>query len=250
MAHPQLTLPTSLDDTQIKPLPSRAFYISLFLTEDEEQVLLQKIATAPKPRWKQLTHRRLQTWPSDLTNNTLLDAPLPKWLIDPVIARLRSLPISREDEGRHIFSDSRHGRPNHVLINEYLPNQGIMPHKDGPAYHPVVCTVSLGASLCLDIYGEKEDGTREEQPRWRILQEPRSLLITTDELYTKYYHGISEVEADVNLNSSTVANWELLRSKDGIVDGRSERNERLSLTYRDVLKVSKLGAKLGLFGNR
>ncbi|KAB8297209.1 hypothetical protein EYC80_002583 [Monilinia laxa] len=246
----QLTLPTSLSETQLKALPSTAFYISNFLTTDEEQLLLQKIATAPKPRWKQLTHRRLQTWPSDLTKNTLLDAPLPKWLIDPVVSRLLSLPISREEEGRHIFSDSPHGRPNHILINEYLPNQGIMPHKDGSAYYPVVCTVSLGASLCLDIYGDKEDGTREEQPRWRILQEPRSLLITTDELYTKYYHGISEIEADVNLNSSTVANWELLRSEDGIVDGRYERHERLSLTYRDVLKVSKLGAKLGLFGKR
>lgn len=127
-----------------------------------------------------------------------------------------------------------------------------MPHKDGSAYHPVVCTVSLGASLCLDIYGDKEDGTgqREEQPRWRIFQEPRSLLITTDELYTDYYHGISEIEADINLDSTTVANWNLLRSGEEIVNGKYERHERLSLTYRDVLKVSKLGAKLGLFGKR
>ncbi|KAI9646223.1 hypothetical protein NHQ30_005663 [Ciborinia camelliae] len=245
-----LTLPTSLDETQIKTLPSKAFYISDFITEEEERILLQKIATAPKPRWKQLTHRRLQTWPSDLTKNTLLDAPLPAWLTSPVISRLLSLPISREDQGRHIFSDSPHGRPNHVLINEYLPNQGIMPHKDGSAYHPVVCTVSLGASLCLEIYGEKADGTREEQPSWRILQEPRSLLITTDELYTNYYHGISEIEADVNLNPATVANWELLRPENGIIDGKYERHERLSLTYRDVLKVSKLGTKIGIFGRR
>ena len=68
-----------------------------------------------------------------------------------------------------------------------------MPHKDGAAYHPVVCTVSLGASLCLDIYGSKEDGATEEKPRWRVLQEPRSLLITTGKLYTEYLHGIAEV---------------------------------------------------------
>lgn len=216
----------------------------------KSNTLYLQIATAPKPRWKQLTHRRLQTWPSDLTKNTLLDAPLPMWLMDPVVSRLLSLPISSEDDGRHIFSDSPHGRPNHVLINEYLPKQGIMPHKDGSAYYPVVCTVSLGASLCLDIYGDKEDRTREEESRWRILQEPRSLLITTDELYTNYYHGISEIEIDTDLNSSTLANWELLRSEDGIIDGEIERRERLSLTYRDVLKVSKLGAKLGIFGRR
>ncbi|KAK6605595.1 Alpha-ketoglutarate-dependent dioxygenase alkB-like protein 6 [Botrytis cinerea] len=247
---PQLALPTSLDQAQIKTLPSKAFYIPNFLTGEEEQILLQKDCHSPKPRWKHLTHRRLQTWPSDLTKNTLLDAPLPKWLTDPVVSRLLSLPVSQEIGTSHIFSDSPHGRPNHVLINEYLPNQGIMPHKDGSAYHPVVCTVSLGSSLCLNIYGDKDDGTREEQPRWRIFQEPRSLLITTDELYTDYYHGISETEAEINLNSTTVANWDLLRSKDEILDGRYERQERTSLTYRDVLKVSKLGSKLGLFGKR
>ncbi|KAM3070248.1 hypothetical protein ACMFMG_010085 [Clarireedia jacksonii] len=125
-----------------------------------------------------------------------------------------------------------------------------MPHKDGSAYHPVVCTVSLGASLCLEIYREREDGTREDEPCSRILQEPRSLLITSNELYTNHYHGIAEVEADVNLNSMTVANWDILRSVEEIIDGQYKRHKRVSLTYRNVIKVSKLGAKLGLFGKR
>lgn len=119
-----------------------------------------------------------------------------------------------------------------------------MPHKDGAAYHPVVCTVSLGASICLDVYASKDDGAIEESPRWRILQEPRSLLITTGELYTEYLHGIAEVREYSNLCSSTVCNWSLLRSPDDIIDGRLERHKRTSLTYRDVLKVSKLGGKL------
>ncbi len=28
-----------------------------------------------------------------------------------------------------MFASSPHGRPNHVLINEYPPGVGIMPHK-------------------------------------------------------------------------------------------------------------------------
>jgi len=123
-----------------------------------------------------------------------------------------------------------------------------MAHKDGAAYHPVVCTVSLGASLCLDIYGTKSDGTRATEPSWKILQEPRSLLITTDELYTEYLHGIAEVDADVNLSATTVANWNLLRSPETIIEGRNEREVRISLTYRDVIKVSKLGGRM--FGKR
>jgi len=239
-----------LEDYRIHNLPSTAFYVSDFISQAEEQVLLDKIEAAPKPRWKQLSKRRLQTWPSDLTKNTLLDSPLPKWLTGPIITRLQSFPLSSSKPQNHIFSDSPHGAPNHVLINEYLPGQGIMPHKDGAAYHPVVCTVSLGSSLCLDIYGTKEDGTIEDRTKWKILQEPRSLLITTGEIYTGYLHGIAEVAEEVDLGPTTVSNWDLLRSQDEIRDGRFERSPRTSLTYRDVIKVSKIGAKFGMFGNR
>ncbi|KUJ21052.1 calpain [Mollisia scopiformis] len=251
MASSELTtIPGSLEHVRIQALPSSAFYIAEFITIDEERMLLEKIETAPKPRWKQLSKRRLQTWPSDLTNNTLLDSPLPKWLTEPVITRLLTLPITASKPD-HIFSESPHGAPNHVLINEYLPGQGIMPHKDGGAYYPVVCTVSLGSPLCLDIYGTKDDGSREAEPKWKILQEPRSLLITTDQIYADFMHGIANVTDDVDLGSSTVANWDLLRTSSNIQNHRSERRTRLSLTYRDVLKVSKLGGTLGsMFGKR
>lgn len=125
-----------------------------------------------------------------------------------------------------------------------------MPHKDGAAYHPVVCTVSLGSSLCLEIYATKEDGTREAVPRFKILQEPRSLLITTDELYTDFLHGIAEVEQEVDLDQSSVANWDLLRSPETFNEGKFQRSTRTSLTYRDVIKVSKLGVKFSMFKTR
>lgn len=249
MADSNLTKLSSLEDIRIKSLPPSAFYIADFITEDEERVLLSKVENAPKPRWKQLSKRRLQIWPSELTKDTLLDSPLPSWLIDPVVTRLLSLPY-KSNSKTHVFADSPHKTPNHVLINEYLPGQGIMPHKDGAAYHGVVCTVSLGASLCLDIYGTKGDGTTEDKPRWKILQEPRSLLITTDQMYTDFLHGIAEIREDVELGSATIANWDLLRAPQIIKGGRSERHTRISLTYRDVLKVAKLGAKFGMFSKQ
>ena len=118
--------------------------------------------------------------------------------------------------------------------------------QDGAAYHPVVCTVSLGASLCLNIYRSKEDGALDPEPAWRILQEPRSLLITTEDLYTEYLHGIADLDEDVDLSETTIANWALLRSPAAFETGRNRRQTRTSLTYRDVMKVSKLGNKLGL----
>lgn len=240
----------SLQDYKIKGLPSSAFYIADFISKEEEEFLLAKIAAAPKPRWKNLSKRRLQTWPSDLTKNTLLDSPLPSWLVEPIISRILSLPRSAANTNSHIFDDSPHGAPNHVLINEYFPGQGIMAHKDGSAYHPVVCTVSLGSGLCLDLYGSKEDGAIEQEPRWKIFQESRSLLITTDQLYTDYLHGIEETKEEVDLNATTIVNWDLLKSTDGLANGRFNRELRTSLTYRDVIKVSKLGSKLTLFGQR
>jgi alkylated DNA repair protein alkB homolog 6 len=124
-----------------------------------------------------------------------------------------------------------------------------MPHKDGSAYHPVVCTVSLGSSLCLDIYASDDGGYKENQLRSRIFQERRSLLITTGDIYNNYMHGIADITADTDLGPDTVANWSLLRAPD-IVGGINKRTTRLSLTYRDVLKVVKLGNKFGLLSRR
>ena len=136
-----------------------------------------QIRTAPMRQWKTLTRRRLQVYPSSLTaNNTLLAAPLPTWLITPIISRLQQIPLAR-DTGKtttdHIFNSSPHKAPNHVLINEYEPGQGIMPHQDGSAYWPTVATVSLASATVLNIYAKDDNGNGERRLKWSLLQEPR-----------------------------------------------------------------------------
>ena len=154
-------LPT-LSSSTLSSLPPSIHYIPNFITASEESTIQQQILSQPKPKWTVLTHRRLQTHPSALTSsNVLLSASLPNWL-SSLIPRMQSLGI---------WDTSPHKAPNHVLINEYNPNEGIMPHEDGPAYYPMVATVSLGAPVVLDIY-EKGEGGRAA-PKWRILQEPR-----------------------------------------------------------------------------
>lgn len=76
----------------------------------------------------------------------------------------------------------------------------IKPHEDGGAYFAAVATVSLGSHTLLDIYRYanesdivkaeakvKEEGSearsREQEPRFSILQERRSLLITKGAAY-------------------------------------------------------------------
>jgi len=197
----------------------------------------------PGNRWISLSHRRLQAVPTRLTAmNTLLASPLPIWLTKPVVDRFNELGI---------FADAPHG-VNHCLINEYPPGQGIMPHEDGAAYHPVVATVSLSGSLVLDVTEKAHhddldaDAAQQSRKSWRIFQEPRSLLVTTGSAYSDTLHGISDVTEDINLSADTVSNWTLLGGNQTVEanSGRNERTTRISLTYRDVKKVSSIGSKL------
>jgi alkylated DNA repair protein alkB family protein 6 len=228
----------ALEDSRILEISGSMFYIPNFINHKEEADLLNAI---PSNRWIQLQHRRLQTHPSPLSkSNTLLEAPLLPWLVDPIISKFKSLGL---------FSDSPHHAPNHVLINEYNPNEGIMPHEDGAAYYPIVATVSLSSTLCLDIYEKIQDGEESclnSTPKWRVLQEPRSLLVTCGSSYTDTLHGISEIEVDEDLRADTVANWSLLGDSKILHEngGKNVRTTRISLTYRDVLKVSKVGARI------
>src|SRR5690606_18593198 len=130
--------------------------------------------------------RRLIASPSPLTGvnkDTLLRQDLPTWLSTPVLPKFEKLGL---------FSDSPHKKPNHCLINEYKPGQGIMPHEDGPGYYPCVATVSLGAYSVLEIY--EKGCLNRGMYKWRIVQEPGSLLVTVGGMYKDYLHGIQEVE--------------------------------------------------------
>jgi alkylated DNA repair protein alkB family protein 6 len=228
-------------------LPPSCHYIPNLLSQAEETHILSQIAATPPARWTTLSHRRLLSLPSTLTGtarDTLIAAGLPAYLSGPILPRFAELGM---------FKDSPHGAPNHVLINEYLPGQGIMPHEDGPAYFPCTATVSLGAAIVLDVYEKNEQGEREKKPRWRILQEPRSLLVTSGSMYTETLHGIEGATVDVGLEQAEIANWEGLGDKEryeALEGGGLDREVRVSLTYRDVIKVAKVGGAMRFLGKR
>lgn len=231
----------------VATLPPSCHYIPNFLTHAEEAHILTQIRATPSTRWTNLSRRRLLSIPSTLTGtarDTLIASLLPAYLSSPIVQRFADLGI---------FKDAPHGAPNHVLVNEYLPGQGIMPHEDGPAYYPCTATVSLGAAIVLDVYEKNKEGEREAKPRWRILQEPRSLLVTSNAMYTDTLHGIDGVVVDEGVRQESIANWELLGEKEkyALLDGaRYDRDLRLSLTYRDVVKVAKVGGAMRFLGKK
>ncbi|KAH0580022.1 hypothetical protein H2248_002837 [Termitomyces sp. 'cryptogamus'] len=242
------------------------FYIPDFITVDEEQYLLRKIAETPQSKWKQLANRRLQIWGGEVTSkNVLFSQGMPSFLgsYPDIITRLRNTGA---------FSSSPHGAPNHVILNEYLPGQGIMPHQDGPSYYPVVATISIGSHSVFHYYkfNTQDDQTSYETgPLWpedrddgRIINrtpvltvflEPRSLVISRELMYISHLHGIEGTFQDrifrkdknkaptvTDLNVD-IANWEMLSGQEikKVIEegGILPRNVRYSLTCRDVERV-------------
>lgn len=221
---------------RILGLPEAGYYIPNFISESEEDYIAREISKLSEKKWTVLSRRRLVSIPSQLSGihrDTLIDAPIPDYLTKPIFDKFSEL---------QVFQQSTHGAPNHCLVNAYEPGQGIMPHVDGPTYAPITATVSLTSHTVLNIYEKNEEGERATSPKWRILQEPRSLLITTNDMYKNTLHGIDEIERDDDLTSETIANWSMLGDQKPFIQGSAERvGTRISLTYRDVLKVRKLG---------
>ncbi|XP_068730333.1 alpha-ketoglutarate-dependent dioxygenase alkB homolog 6-like isoform X2 [Montipora capricornis] len=220
-----------LEDFVIDKVPPKAFYIPNFLPADEEKYLLEQVNGAPKPKWTKLSGRRLQNWGG---------LPHPKWL-QTYANKIGAL---------QVFDSVK---PNHVLVNEYEPGQGIMPHEDGPLFYPVVSTINLGSHTFLDFYdpleksfGDAQDASDqsalslEDRYLMSVLLEPRSLFLLTEDLYKNYLHGIAERTCDIV--SERVANLDACNASIG---DTLQRATRISLTIRNVPKILKFKLSLG-----
>ena len=102
-----------------------------------------------------------------------------------------------------------------------------------------------------DAKGRSVDTT----PLFSALLEPRSLVITTSELYSDHLHGIDEVAEDVlpapgKFANTTIANTDLVHGEEyrGVLanGGTLKRDVRYSLTCRDVERVIRLNTRLGI----
>lgn len=172
-----------------------------FLSNSMENELLNEIDSQ---KWVVDYDRRLQYYgyrnelekPYDL-----VEFPVP---MPPLIKQL-----SQEIVNRHILIT----QPDQVIINEYLPGQGIRPHKDRNYFENQICGINLGSG-CIMRFIKGADVVDIEVPR-------RSLYVMQDEVRYKWKHAIPP------------------RKKD-IIDGNIQHRERRwSITYRKV-KINKV----------
>ncbi|KAG2196993.1 hypothetical protein INT47_006940 [Mucor saturninus] len=100
--------------------------------------------------------------------------------------------------------------PNHLLVNEYNPGQGIMPHIDAPTlFGPIIMSLSL-LSDCIMKFTQEDQSVDIILPR-------RSLAILTGEARYKYKHSISK---------------DLIETVDTLV---IHRDRRVSFTFREII---------------
>ncbi|CAK9811615.1 Alpha-ketoglutarate-dependent dioxygenase alkB homolog 6 [Anthophora plagiata] len=216
----------------IPEVPDLAIYIPNFITQEEEDEIVKHVNNAPLPKWTQLSHRRLQNWGGIPHPKGMIAEEIPGWLQKYI----------NQVSACNIFE--REKLPNHVLINEYLPGQGIMAHSDGPLFHPIVTTISCGSHTLLDFY-KRVSSTEQHQPdlQFSFLLEPKSLFILQGDLYHNYLHSIAERGTDV-VAKSLIKNLDICGEK--FSEGQTlKRGIRLSLTIRHVPKTSKLKLKIG-----
>lgn len=177
----------------------------------------------PKPKWTCLSNRRLQDYGGGPHKNGMIIEPIPNWL-NTYMKKVDSLDVFNGKTS------------NHVLINEYEPGQGIMPHTDGPLFYPTVTTINCLSHTVLEF---KKTNTPAENNTQicKLLLEPRSLLILQDDMYENYLHSISEQNCDIITNE--IVN---LNKCSGVynIGEKLERSTRISVTIRNVPKVAKL----------
>ncbi|XP_045388216.1 alpha-ketoglutarate-dependent dioxygenase alkB homolog 6 isoform X3 [Lemur catta] len=133
----------TLEPFRVEQAPPVIYYVPDFISKEEEEYLLRQVFNAPKPKWTQLSGRKLQNWGGLPHPRGMVPERLPPWL-QRYVDKVSDL---------RLFG----GLPaNHVLVNQYLPGEGIMPHEDGPLYYPTVSTISLGSHTMLDLYEPRQ----------------------------------------------------------------------------------------------
>lgn len=172
-------------------------YVPDYISSESEEELLEAIDSQD---WCVDLKRRTQHYgykydykARSIDSSSYL-GPMPYWARD-LCSRLRA---------DLIFAEI----PDQVIINEYMPGQGIAPHIDCiPCFTDTICSLSLESSCIMDFsLGDMKKN---------ITLEPKSLLILQNEARYSWKHGISARKSDHGV----------------------KRQRRISLTFRKIIKA-------------
>ncbi len=177
-------------------------FIEGFLSQEEQSHCVERVDAAAN-EWRDDLSRRVQHygWRYDYKARAITPdmhiGALPDWL-----ARL----AQRLYDETGLFDKV----PEQVIVNEYVPGQGIAMHTDHRGFGPTVCTISLLDDWEMDFAENWKDKTP-------ALLQKGSCVLLTDSARSVWQHGIAP------------------RKTDSLLGGQRNRKRRLSLTFRTVL---------------
>jgi alkylated DNA repair dioxygenase AlkB len=138
-------------------------YLKEWFPIEEEKEIIRKIDQA---QWSHDLKRRVQQYGFRFDYVTGDIDPIPA---DPFPDYVESIANRLHFEG-HFPSI-----PNQIIINEYLPGQGINPHVDKLCFDEPICSISLLSGAVMDFRHKR---TMEKKS---LYLEPRSLLLLKQE---------------------------------------------------------------------
>lgn len=175
-------------------------YVPEFITEKEQESIIETVDSVP---WLSDLKRRTQHYgyKYDYTKKKIDDSlylgPLPEWA-NHYATRLVT---------RGYFNQL----PNQVIVNEYLPGQGISKHIDCVScFDNIIGSISLNSACAMDLEHQQTHKSGS------ILLAPLSLLVFADEARYQWLHSIPARKEDLIGNVSV------------------PRKRRISLTFRKV----------------
>jgi len=191
----------SFDEVPAVPVIEGLFYFPSFIDSAMHNSLIESI---DGQLWEHTLKRRVQQYGYRYDYKNRMDndphwlGPLPNWT-DQVEALLHQQDIFESDFDQ-------------IIVNEYLPGQGIACHIDRTScFGETIAILSLDSRVVMDLVLAK---SRE---RSEILLKPRSLLVLKGPARYEWKHGIAARKSDRFQGTSF------------------RRKRRISLTFRKTL---------------
>lgn len=176
-------------------------YIINYITENEHDELLEVI---DRQTWMETLKRRVQhygykyDYKKRCLDSSMYLGNLPNWILS-IGKRLH--------EDRFIEEV-----PEQVIINEYIPGQGIADHVDcPPCFDKTIISLSLSSTCVMNFTNLK---TSEKIP---LLLYPRSLIVLQKDARYEWKHGIAPRKTDKYEGKEFI------------------RKRRVSMTFRKII---------------
>ncbi|KAI7865361.1 hypothetical protein BDF14DRAFT_1689565, partial [Spinellus fusiger] len=176
-----------------------------FISEEEEVDIIERVnqqqwsglGIEPNPELKRRTQQYGYLFSYRYRKVLEEYGPLPGF-VQPVVTRMMALGLMPVT-------------PNHLLVNEYNADQGIMPHIDAPAlFGPCIGSLSLLSPCVMEF-------TRPGHSEAIVLPR-RSLLILSGSARYDYKHSISKETVHKTVHGPPI-----------------HRDKRISLTFREII---------------